>query len=167
MVDAIQAECLCERESVVGTSSQVLNLNNGDRLSSEQNIVRCVQLALRIASPDWLQQERRRERRHPFPYPVRLQPVNAEGDHVADSVVVVGKHIANHGLDFYYLQPIPHRRVVARFESVGCATVEILMDLTWCRFGKHGWYENGGRFLSALKLPASATVGNDELVLDE
>jgi hypothetical protein len=25
-----------------------------------------------------------------------------------------------------------------------------MMDLTWCRFGRHGWYENGGRFLQIL-----------------
>ena len=29
------------------------------------------------------------------------------------------------------------------------------MDLTWCRFNGHGWYENGGRFLAAVNLPAT------------
>lgn len=138
-------------EFALPASTQLANLD--DRLSGEQGIIRCVQFALRVASPARSQHERRRECRHPFPYPVRLQPVNAEGEHIAEPVVVLGKHIAKHGLDFYFTQPITHRRVVARFEGFPKAAVEILMDLTWCRFGEHGWYENGGRFLSAVTLP--------------
>ena len=95
--------------------------------------------------------ERRREQRFPYPYPIRLTPVTTDGTvPPAESVVVLGKHLNEHGLDFYYKEPLAYRRVIASFERHGCAAMHILMELTWCRFGRHGWYENGGRFLQIL-----------------
>lgn len=95
--------------------------------------------------------ERRREQRFPYPYPIRLTPVSNDGTvPPAESVVVLGKHLNEHGLDFYYKDPLAYRRVIASFERHGCAAMHILMELTWCRFGRHGWYENGGRFLQVL-----------------
>jgi hypothetical protein len=135
--------------------------------TNEQEIQRCVQFALRMALPERTQQERRRERRYPFPYPVRLEPVDADGFAIAEPLAVLGKHITNHGLDFYHQQSIPYRRVIARFESSPDQQVEILMTLTWCRFGRHGWYENGGRFLPAVMredqsaAPAIASVAGE------
>ncbi|MBI2481887.1 MAG: hypothetical protein HYV60_25540 [Planctomycetia bacterium] len=93
-------------------------------------------------------------KRHPFPYPVRLLPVNARGDAVDDPIVVLGKHLTNQGLDFYFQHPVSHRRVIASFACESNGRVEMLMDLTWCRFNGQGWYENGGRFLSAVHTPA-------------
>jgi hypothetical protein len=95
--------------------------------------------------------ERRREQRFPFPYPVRLTPVATDGNvSPAESVVVLGKHLSEHGVDFYYNEPLPYRRVIASFERGGREALHLLMDLTWCRFGRHGWYENGGHFLQVL-----------------
>jgi len=119
----------------------------------DQQIERCVQFALRGASPNRTHDERRRQKRHPFPYPVRLIPVNTRGDVLGDPIVVLGKHLSNQGLDFYYQQPVSHRRVIVSFDCESQGRVEMLMDLTWCRFSGHGWYENGGRFLS---VPSSA-----------
>lgn len=95
--------------------------------------------------------ERRREQRYPFPYPIRLTPVTTDGAiSPAESVVVLGKHLSEHGVDFYYTEPLPYRRVIASFERAGREVLHLMMDLTWCRFGRHGWYENGGRFLQVL-----------------
>jgi hypothetical protein len=95
--------------------------------------------------------ERRREQRYPFPYPIRLTPVTADGNiSPAESIVVLGKHLSEHGVDFYYNEPLPYRRVIASFERGGQEVLHLMMDLTWCRFGRHGWYENGGRFLQLL-----------------
>ena len=95
--------------------------------------------------------ERRREHRFPFPYPIRLTPMTTDGTvSPAESVVVLGKHLTEHGVDFYYTEPLPYRRAIASFERGGREMVHIVMDLTWCRFGRHGWYENGGRFLQLL-----------------
>ena len=95
--------------------------------------------------------ERRREQRFPFPYPIRLTPVTTDGVvPPAESVVVLGKHLNENGLDFYFKEPLPYRRVIATFERNGREVMHIVMELTWCRFGRHGWYENGGRFLQVL-----------------
>lgn len=128
------------------------------RIGVDEQIERCVQFALRGASPNRTHDERRRQKRHPFPYPVRLLPVNVSGDVLGDPIVVLGKHLTNQGLDFYYQYPVSHRRVIASFECESNDRVEMLMDLTWCRFGKHGWYENGGRFLSAVNLPSPGRI---------
>ncbi|MCA9122338.1 MAG: hypothetical protein KDB11_19250 [Planctomycetales bacterium] len=125
------------------------------RTGIDEQIERCVQFALRGAAPNRTHDERRRQKRHPFPYPVRLLPVNAQREAVASPIVVLGKHITSQGLDFYFQRPISHRRVIASFDCESPEYAELLMDLTWCRFSGHGWYENGGRFLSALNLPAS------------
>ena len=97
--------------------------------------------------------ERRSESRFPFPYLVRLTPVNSEGKQLAPPVVVVGKHISEHGLGFYHPTPLPYRRVQA--EILGgeeMHNLRVLMDLTWCRFNREGWYDGGGRFLEMLEV---------------
>jgi hypothetical protein len=120
------------------------------RLRGEQEIGAAVRsllgnLPLRIGG------ERRREHRFPYPYPIRLTPMTTDGSvSPAESVVVLGKHLTEHGVDFYFTEPLPYRRAIASFERGGREVVHIVMDLTWCRFGRHGWYENGGRFLHLL-----------------
>jgi hypothetical protein len=98
--------------------------------------------------------ERRREARYPFPYLVRLTPVGANGATVGPPVVVVGKHISEHGLGFYHPTPIPYRRVQAEVlgGSEDGANLNVMMDLTWCRFNREGWYDGGGRFLELVEI---------------
>jgi hypothetical protein len=94
--------------------------------------------------------ERRRDRRYPFPYPIRLTPVGDDGvTPIGEEIVVLGKHLTEHGLDFYYREPLAQRWVLATFECGSLGDVTLLLELTWCRFGRHGYYENGGRFLVA------------------
>jgi hypothetical protein len=98
--------------------------------------------------------ERRSDRRYPYPYLVYLTPVGKE--HLTpkgESVVVVGKHLSEHGLGFYHTQPLPFRRVIATLETAVGARIGFLMDLTWCRFTREGWYESGGRFLGLVPSP--------------
>jgi len=98
--------------------------------------------------------ERRGERRYPYPYLVRLVPVAEDGvTPLGEIVVVVGKHLSERGLGFYHPKPLPHRRVLATLDATGCP-LTFLVDLSWCRFTSHGWYESGGRFLQAVA-PAS------------
>ena len=126
------------------------------RLRHEQDIPTAVRFLLGI-QPNRPGIERRREQRFPFPYPIRLTPVTTDGSvPPAESVVVLGKHLNEHGLDFYFNEPLAYRRVIASFERNGREVVHILLELTWCRFGRHGWYENGGRFLQVL--PSSSAV---------
>lgn len=94
--------------------------------------------------------ERRRGARRPFPFPVSLIPVAPDGQ-VADGkeIVVLGKQLSERGLDFYHREPLPYRRMIAAFESGG-RQIRLLIDLTWCRFNRYGWYDSGGRFLDMV-----------------
>ena len=133
---------------VRGTSNP--EISSEPRLRSEKEIHSAVRYLLGI-QPAQAVTERRREHRFPFPYPIRLTPVTTDGAvPPAESVVVLGKHLNEHGVDFYFNEALPYRRVIATFERNGREVMHILMELTWCRFGRHGWYENGGRFLQVL-----------------
>jgi hypothetical protein len=95
--------------------------------------------------------ERRRLTRHAYPYPIRLVPLSLGGEPLVDEAFyVLGKHLSQLGLDFYGTQPVPYRRAISCFECGPGRTIQMLMDLTWCRFCHHGWYENGGRFLHEI-----------------
>ena len=92
--------------------------------------------------------ERRRERRYPFPYLIRLRSVAEDGITPATAVVtVVGKHLSERGLGFYHPRPLADRRMIASLDAISGPTLSFLVDITWCRFRGQGWYESGGRFL--------------------
>ena len=92
--------------------------------------------------------ERRHENRYPFPYLVQLTPVGDDSvTPRGDTVVVVGKHLSERGLGFYHARPLPQRRMIASLEAGNGRWIRFLIDLSWCRFIKQGWYESGGRFL--------------------
>lgn len=92
--------------------------------------------------------ERRRQQRIPYPYLVRLSPVESDGHTPAgEDIVVVGKHLSPGGFDFYHRDPLPYRWIVACLESGAGRLHRVLVELLWCRFNTKGWYVNGGRFL--------------------
>ncbi len=92
--------------------------------------------------------ERRRENRYPFPYLVQLAPVGDDGHTPqGEPVVVVGKHLSERGLGFYHPKPLPHRRMIASLQSGNGQWISFVIDVSWCRFIKRGWYESGGRFV--------------------
>lgn len=101
--------------------------------------------------PKELITERRQDGRFPFPFLVRLTPV---GDRhltpVAESMVVVGKDLSAHGMGLFHPHPLPYRRAVVSLEDRTGRCVTLLIDLSWCRFTRHGWYESGGRFLQVV-----------------
>ena len=62
--------------------------------------------------------ERRRDNRYPFPCLIHLTPVGPDGvTPEGETVVVVGKHLSEHGFGFYHQAPLPHRRMIASLES--------------------------------------------------
>jgi hypothetical protein len=103
--------------------------------------------------------ERRGDRRFPFPYLVRLVAVDesaaaqAADNDASDttSLTVIGKHLSETGLGFYHQQPLPYRRVHVWLGSPTGIEVQMLMDLSWCRFVGQGWYVSGGRFIEAVQ----------------
>ena len=98
--------------------------------------------------------ERRRENRYPFPYLVHLTPVAEDGiSPEGKTLVVVGKHLSERGLGFYHPRPLPYRRMIVSLESGDGECLGFLIDVSWCRFTKQGWYESGGRFLQSVLSP--------------
>jgi hypothetical protein len=98
--------------------------------------------------------ERRRETRYPFPYLVHLTPVGPDGVTPAgETIVVVGKHVSQHGLGFFHPKPLVHRRMIASLQTDAGRWHAFLVDLSWCRFTRQGWYESGGRFLDIADSP--------------
>jgi hypothetical protein len=95
--------------------------------------------------------DRRNERRYPYPYLVRLIPLDEDGTVLhGDAVVAVGKHLSDRGIGFYHPKPIPHRRMIVSLESSDGSRSAFVVDLSWCRFTRQGWYESGGKFLEVL-----------------
>jgi hypothetical protein len=98
--------------------------------------------------------DRRSDYREPFPYPIHVTPLGPDGSpRVDETLVVLGKHLSERGLDFYYEAPLPYRRVIVSWECPGGRWLALLLDLRWCRSTRHGWYENGGRFLQVVRSP--------------
>jgi hypothetical protein len=104
--------------------------------------------------PDGGLPERRRQERFPYPRLVYLNPVAADGQTpLGNGLVVAGKHISERGLGFYHPTPLPYRWVVASLEKGPDEWLSLLLDVSWCRFSRRGWYESGGRFLRAVAWP--------------
>ncbi len=61
--------------------------------------------------------ERRIDQRFPYPNILYLTPVSSDGISPAgEHVAVVGKHLSEHGVGFYYQQPLPYRKMIASLE---------------------------------------------------
>lgn len=103
--------------------------------------------------------ERRREQRYPFPHLIHLTPVGEDGlTPQGESVVVVGRYLSERGLGFYHAKPLAQRRAIASMESASGRWIAFLMDLSWCRFTRQGWYESGGRFLRSVLSPVETEI---------
>jgi hypothetical protein len=95
--------------------------------------------------------ERRRQQRFLYPRLVYLSPVTADGQsRVGKTMVVAGKHLSERGLGFYHPAPLPYRWMIASLEKAPDEWLNLLLDVSWCRFSRRGWYESGGRFLRAV-----------------
>jgi hypothetical protein len=98
--------------------------------------------------------ERRFEQRFPYPQLLYLTPLADDGASPGgDSIIVVGKHLSESGLSFFHQRPLAHRRMIASLEERGRRWVGFVIDISWCRFTQHGWYDSGGQFLEAVPSP--------------
>jgi hypothetical protein len=123
----------------------------------QDQIADCIERILVAAEPKRRGIERRREARYPFPYPIQLTPYGDDGlPDARRSFAVIGKHVAAHGVDFYSGQPLAERRVIASLDAGREGWISLVLELTWCRFSRHGWYDNGGRFLAVVPSPLAA-----------
>jgi hypothetical protein len=128
--------------------------NNGNPCADADADLRTRLQGLLTALYPRLAVDRRREVRYPYPHQLFLTPVGADGRTPdGEPIAVMGKDLAEHGLSFYHAEPIPHRRMIVSLQAGRGRWVGLLIDLTWCRFKKCGWYESGGRFLEIVASP--------------
>ena len=101
--------------------------------------------------------ERRSEERFPFPYVMYITPASDpfDGSSAEPAIPIVGKHLSKHGLDFYHRDPLPHRHIIVKAEVARGHLIQLLLDITWCRFIRQGWYSSGGKFLGVVDTPAA------------
>ena len=79
--------------------------------------------------------DRRCDRREPFPYPIHVTPVAGRGQVLTEETfVVLGKHLSERGLDFYYSAPLPYRRVITSWECRDGSWLALMLDLTLVPF---------------------------------
>ncbi len=92
--------------------------------------------------------DRRSDQRFPLARLVRLTPLAADGvTPLGEAVVAAGKDLSERGLSFFHPQPLAFRRVLAELELAPAGSTRFVVDLSWCRFTRTGWYESGGRFI--------------------
>ena len=125
--------------------------------STEQRVAdvrTCVQELIGEVSKKSVFAERRQDQRFPFTQLIQMTPVDQAGTPLTDQTsTVIGKHLSERGLDFFNQQPVAYRRVIVTLETLSGLTTSLLMDLSWCRFTKQGWYDNGGRFIETVENP--------------
>lgn len=125
-----------------------------DAARGDSHVRQQVQLVMLRPQAERRLPDRRVEKRMPFPYPVHITPVERDGrSQVGETLVVIGKHLSELGFDFYHTDPLPHRRVIASFEMPNGEWVALVLELNWCRFNHHGYYDSGGRFLNVAASP--------------
>lgn len=98
--------------------------------------------------------KRRDKQRIPCPQLVELTPIDAAGENLLERpIVVVGKSLSREVFGFFHQQPLPYRRVVATLDHDSGHRSTLLLDLTWCRFTRYGWYDSGSRILKIHSAP--------------
>jgi hypothetical protein len=105
--------------------------------------------------PGGLPVERRNQGRYPYPFLLRIVPVESDGVTPArEAVVVVGRDLSERGMGFFHPQPLNDRYAVATLQDNSGRSMSLLLDVSWCRFTSYGWYVSGGRFLRVVDPPA-------------
>lgn len=96
--------------------------------------------------------DRRESRRYPFPHLVHLTPLAPDGTPLRDeTVVVIGKDLSERGLGFYHQQPLACRKAIVSLEAADGEWVAFVIDIKWCRFTTHAWYDSGGCLLETAE----------------
>ena len=119
--------------------------------SSEAGIGTCVDRVLKLLGPRPAK-ERRSDRRSAFPHLITLTPFHDdECRSFGDPVTVVGRELSAQGLDFYHTEVLPCKRAIITFDSSVDFHTHLVIDISWCRFLRPGWYDSGGKFTHLLR----------------
>lgn len=93
--------------------------------------------------------ERRVDQRFAYPKLLTITPIN-EGDlqPTGEPMQVVGKWLAERGLDFFHTENLPFRRAIVSFDD---SVAHLVLNISWSRFLTPGWYDSGGRFTHIVR----------------
>ena len=115
------------------------------------SVENCFELILESHKNRGVTCERRNYPRFDYSMPVFLTPLDEAGEPQLDETIgVIGRQISEKGFDFYNKDPIAAKFVIASFEFSPNRWLSLKMNLKWCRFGRHGYFENGGEFLEVV-----------------
>ncbi len=127
--------------------------------SQQERIRREVYSALSLYHPSLKYLERRREPRFPYPYPFHLTPISDAGLILVEATLsVIGRHLSEHGLDFYHRDPFPYRRAIATLPAMAGQWIGLVIELKSTRLSGHGWYAYGGRIVGLVEPAPMAVV---------
>lgn len=102
-------------------------------------------------APRWIS-ERRADDRVSFAHLIELTPIEDTSLRVTgEPVFVVGKQLAARGLDFFHTEVLPFKRAIVSFDSTIGLDEHFVLNLSWCRFLRPGWYDSGGRFTHVVE----------------
>ena len=128
--------------------------NNPAAAPGQQSLYRFFEVLSDCQGGQTVKVERRNSVRIEYPYPIYLTPMDEFGNaDLEESFCVLGRHISERGFDFYHKDPISLKKVVASFEYSPNRWLAATADLNWCRFGRHGYFENGGTFGNVVDSP--------------
>jgi hypothetical protein len=127
--------------------------------SQRERILRGVHSALSLYHPSLKRVERRSEPRFPYPYPFHLTPLADTGVILVEATLsVIGRHLSEHGLDFYHRDPFPYRRAIATLPAMANEWVGMVIEITRTRLSSLGWYDYGGRIVGLVEPAPMAEV---------
>jgi len=107
---------------------------------------------MELASPPRWISERRSGVRTPFPELIELTPIEDGAIRVkGEPVTVVGKQLASRGLDFFHTEVLTFKRAIVSFDAMLGLDEHFVINLSWCRFLRPGWYDSGGRFTHVVE----------------
>jgi hypothetical protein len=125
----------------------------------QERIRRDVHSALSLYHPSLKHLERRSEPRFPYPYPFHLTPLSESGLILVESTLsVIGRHLSEHGLDFYHREPFPFRRAIATLPAMANGWIGLVIELKSTRLSGHGWYAYGGKIIGIVEPAPMASV---------
>lgn len=118
---------------------------------------------MELTRPSRLVTERRQDQRTPISQLIELIPIDETAIRVTgEPICVVGKHLAARGLDFFHTEVLPFKRAIVAFNSSWGLDEHFVINLSWCRFLRPGWYDSGGRFTHIVQ-PVEYHSGGDGL----
>ena len=147
------------RSTLLGSSLAGLPAANHAVGSQQERIRREVHSALSLYHPSLKHLERRSEPRFPYPYPFHLTPLSGTNEILIEQTLsVIGRHLSEHGLDFYHRDPFPFRRAIATLPAMANEWIGLVIELKSTRLSGHGWYAYGGRIIGLVEPAPMAAV---------